>query len=98
MLASQTVLTMLPSSPQVTTVYSEANGVISALKSLSAAELTRSLLIDSTTLDVEIARNVAAEVISAGAQMVDAPVSGGTYYCCALPPHPWLTRIIILTF
>lgn len=75
--ASQTVLTMLPSSPQVTTVYSEANGVISALKSLSVAELARSLFIDSTTLDVEIARNVAAEVISAGAQMVDAPVSGG---------------------
>jgi 3-hydroxyisobutyrate dehydrogenase len=82
---------MLPSSPQVKTVYSEANGVISALESLSVAELARSLFIDSTTLDVGIARNVAAEVISAGAQMVDAPVSGGTYYCCTLPPHPCLT-------
>jgi len=33
--------------------------------------------IDSTTLDVDIAREVASNVIKAGAHMIDAPVSGG---------------------
>lgn len=69
---------MLPSSPQVKTVYSEASGVIPALQSLSSKESAHSLLIDSTTLDVEVARNVSADVIRTGAQMVDAPVSGGS--------------------
>jgi hypothetical protein len=76
--SSQTVVTMLPSSPQVKTVYSEANGVIPALQSLGVTESARSLFIDSTTLDVGIARSVAADVIRTGAQMVDAPVSGGS--------------------
>ncbi|OJA19684.1 hypothetical protein AZE42_06947 [Rhizopogon vesiculosus] len=75
--ASQTVVTMLPSSPQVKSVYSEANGVITALQSLGGAESAYSLFIDSTTLDVEVARSVAVDVIRTGAQMVDAPVSGG---------------------
>jgi len=77
LLASQTVVTMLPSSPQVRTVYSEANGIISALKSMAESEAKATLCIDSTTLDVEVARGVAIEVIATGAQMVDAPVSGG---------------------
>jgi len=69
---------MLPSSPQVKTVYSEAGGVIPALQSLGSTESARSLFIDSTTLDVEVARKVTANVIRTGAQMVDAPVSGGS--------------------
>ncbi|KAK7440223.1 hypothetical protein VKT23_017165 [Stygiomarasmius scandens] len=74
-LASQTVITMLPSSPQVRTVYNE--GIIPTIQSLPE-EFARSMLcIDSTTLDVEVARTVAQNVAQAGAQMVDAPVSGG---------------------
>lgn len=69
---------MLPSSPHVQKVYaSEAGGIIPALHSLSHADVTSSLYIDSTTLDVEVARNVAKEVNKLGATMVDAPVSGG---------------------
>ncbi|KDQ60615.1 hypothetical protein JAAARDRAFT_151144 [Jaapia argillacea MUCL 33604] len=74
-LASEVVVTMLPSSPQVKEVYSQANGIIPALKQLSPAQST--LCIDSTTLDVDVARSVALDVIETGAQMVDAPVSGG---------------------
>jgi len=76
--ASQTVVTMLPSSPQVKSVYSEANGVIHALQSLGSTISANSLIIDSTTLDVAVARTVAASVVRTGAQMVDAPVSGGS--------------------
>ena len=66
---------MLPSSPQVRTVYNE--GIIPTIRNLPE-EFARSMLcIDSTTLDVEVARTVAQNVAQAGAQMVDAPVSGG---------------------
>ncbi|TFK54810.1 hypothetical protein OE88DRAFT_1805234 [Heliocybe sulcata] len=74
-LSSQTVITMLPSTPQVHTVYRHQGGIIPTLQSLSSAAGT--LLIDSTTLDVDAARSVASSVTSTGAAMVDAPVSGG---------------------
>lgn len=74
---SSTVVTMLPSSPHVRNVYVEEDGIIPALKTLSQEAVASTLCIDSTTLDVEVARNVAAQVTSVGASMVDAPVSGG---------------------
>ncbi|KAI6019641.1 3-hydroxyisobutyrate dehydrogenase [Pisolithus orientalis] len=66
--ASATVVTMLPSSPEVQTVYTESNG-----------DHTRptTLLIDSTTLDVDVARRVAGAAEESKALMIDAPVSGG---------------------
>ncbi|KAI0747971.1 3-hydroxyisobutyrate dehydrogenase [Daedaleopsis nitida] len=76
-LASSTVVTMLPSSPHVRNVYSEEDGIIPALRTLPPEAAASTLCIDSTTLDVEVARTVAAEVQDAGASIVDAPVSGG---------------------
>jgi len=58
-------------------VYSEAGGIVGALESMSRTDAQNTLFIDSTTLDVEVARNVAKEVSRIGAQIVDAPVSGG---------------------
>ena len=75
--AAETVVTILPSSPEVTTVYTESNGIMSALRSLTDGEREQTLVIDSTTLDVDVARRVASDVIHLGAQMIDAPVSGG---------------------
>jgi 3-hydroxyisobutyrate dehydrogenase len=74
-LVSQTVITMLPSSPQVKSVYNE--GIIPALQTLPDEFTRTTLCIDSTTLDVDVARTVAESVLQTGAQMVDAPVSGG---------------------
>lgn len=68
---------MLPSSPEVKKVYSEAGGILSGLRALSHKDGSPTLCIDSTTLDVEVARSVAGDVIANGAEMVDAPVSGG---------------------
>ncbi|RPD65982.1 3-hydroxyisobutyrate dehydrogenase [Lentinus tigrinus ALCF2SS1-7] len=76
-LSSSTVVTMLPSSPHVRNVYAEEDGIIPALQSLSKEAIFSTLCIDSTTLDVEVARGVAADVEATGASMVDAPVSGG---------------------
>ncbi|KAF9228682.1 hypothetical protein BS17DRAFT_744692 [Gyrodon lividus] len=74
---SETIVTMLPSSPQVKAVYCEANGILPALQTFKGAESERTLLIDSTTLDVDVARQVAGDIVKAGAKMIDAPVSGG---------------------
>lgn len=70
---------MLPSSPQVRAVYKQANGIIPTLESLPERAARDTFCIDSTTLDVEVARDVAREVNRTGAQIVDAPVSGGQF-------------------
>lgn len=60
-------------------VYLKSEGaIIPALSKLSPGEPT--LVIDSTTLDIDVARRVAREVEKEGAMMVDAPVSGGQWY------------------
>jgi len=66
---------MLPSSPHVKQVYLQ--GIIPALKGLPSRDVAQTLCIDSTTLDVDVARAIAADISNIGAQMVDAPVSGG---------------------
>jgi 3-hydroxyisobutyrate dehydrogenase len=66
---------MLPSSPQVQTVYSA--GIIPVLQKVHSDPAEHTLCIDSTTLDVNVARDIAASVTATGAKMIDAPVSGG---------------------
>jgi len=51
------------------------DSIVPALTKLPKGEPT--LCIDSTTLDVDVAREVAKKVEDAGAMMIDAPVSGG---------------------
>jgi 3-hydroxyisobutyrate dehydrogenase len=68
---------MVPSSPHVREVYSGSSGIIQGLRSLHESAVRETLCIDSTTLDVDVARAVALEVNNTGAQMIDAPVSGG---------------------
>jgi 3-hydroxyisobutyrate dehydrogenase len=65
------VITMLPSSPQVKSVYLEKDGVLAGV----AKGVT---LIDSSTIDPHTAREVARQAGAQGNPMADAPVSGGT--------------------
>jgi 3-hydroxyisobutyrate dehydrogenase len=67
----EAVVTMLPAGRHVRAVYLGEGKVLE-----SAAPGT--LLIDSSTIDVETAREVGAAAAAAGRPMVDAPVSGGT--------------------
>jgi 3-hydroxyisobutyrate dehydrogenase len=67
---AEIVITMLPAGEQVREVYLGAQGVLTA-----AAAGT--LLIDSSTIDVETARQVAQAAETKGFAMIDAPVSGG---------------------
>ena len=68
---AQVVITMLPAGQHVRDVYTGADGVLSAAGG-------NTLLIDSSTIDVESARAVAAAAEKKGLAMLDAPVSGGT--------------------
>jgi 3-hydroxyisobutyrate dehydrogenase len=64
------LITMLPSSPHVRSVYLGENNVLSGVgKGV--------LLIDASTIDPLTARDVAAIAAKQGNPMIDAPVSGG---------------------
>jgi 3-hydroxyisobutyrate dehydrogenase len=68
---AELVVTMLPSSPHVRSVYLDAEGVL--------AGVARGVpLVDSSTIDPHTARDVASLAAKQGNPMTDAPVSGGT--------------------
>ncbi len=67
---SEIVITMLPAGKDVREVYLGPNGLIAHAK-------PGTLFIDSSTIDVDSARMVAAETVAAKMLMLDAPVSGG---------------------
>jgi 3-hydroxyisobutyrate dehydrogenase len=68
--AAEVVITMLPAGEQVREVYFGASGVLASVQ-------PETLLIDSSTIDVATAREVAQGARDKGLAMVDAPVSGG---------------------
>ncbi|MDI6858240.1 MAG: 2-hydroxy-3-oxopropionate reductase [Dehalococcoidia bacterium] len=64
------VITMLPDTPDVETVLMAENGVFAGMR-------PGCLVIDMSTISPVAARRLAAEAEARGAQMLDAPVSGG---------------------
>ena len=66
---AEVVITMLPAGQHARTVYLD-NGILSAAK-------PGTLLIDSSTIDIDSARAVHAAAEKAGFDFLDAPVSGG---------------------
>lgn len=64
------VITMLPAGEHVRSIYLGPDGLLAKTKS-------NPIFIDCSTIDVGSAREVAAEALGAGFDMIDAPVSGG---------------------
>ncbi|RFD49055.1 NAD(P)-dependent oxidoreductase, partial [Vibrio parahaemolyticus] len=64
------VVTMLPASQHVQSVYLGQDGILDSVES-------GTLLIDSSTIDPATARLVGEKVSQLGVSFVDAPVSGG---------------------
>jgi 2-hydroxy-3-oxopropionate reductase len=64
------IIVMVPDSPDVEQVLEGTNGVFSALQG-------GSIIIDNSSIAPGVARRLAAKAKSLGAQMLDAPVSGG---------------------
>jgi len=71
--AARTVVTMLPSNPHIREVYLGSSGILAAGGASSG-----SLLIDCSTCEPSVSKEVAAAADERGAVAVDAPVSGGT--------------------
>jgi 3-hydroxyisobutyrate dehydrogenase len=67
---AEIVITMLPAGAQVREVYLRNDGVLAAVP-------PGTLLVDSSTIDVDTAREVAQAAAGKGLAMIDAPVSGG---------------------
>jgi len=67
---ADTVITMLPATEHSKKVYLEADGVLAHAKK-------GALLIDSSTINADGAREIAAAAKVEGFDMIDAPVSGG---------------------
>jgi 3-hydroxyisobutyrate dehydrogenase len=65
------VVTMLPSSPHVESVYLGDGGVVAAARK-------GTLCVDMSTIDPAASRRVAAAAAERGLRFIDAPVSGGT--------------------
>lgn len=64
------IVSMLPAGKHVREVYTDKNGVLANVNA-------GAILIDSSTIDVQSARDVAVAADEAGMHMIDAPVSGG---------------------
>jgi 3-hydroxyisobutyrate dehydrogenase len=67
---AEIVITMLPAGAQVREVYLRNDGVLAGVP-------PGTLLVDSSTIDVDTAREVAQAAADKGLAMIDAPVSGG---------------------
>jgi len=65
------ILTMLPAAQHVRSVYLGLDGILENVK-------PGTLLVDSSTIDPQTAREVSSLALSKGIKMHDAPVSGGT--------------------
>jgi 3-hydroxyisobutyrate dehydrogenase len=65
------IITMLPTSKEVKSVYLDESGVLSQ-------DVNGLILIDSSTIDPMSSREVSKRATDKGALMLDAPVSGGT--------------------
>ncbi|MDE2577116.1 MAG: 3-hydroxyisobutyrate dehydrogenase [Rhodospirillales bacterium] len=68
--SAEVILTMLPAGRHVAEVYLGEGGVLASCGA-------DALLVDSSTIDVDTARRVAAAAAASGREMLDAPVSGG---------------------
>ena len=68
---AQVVVSMWPAGKHVAGLYLGSDGLLANLPK-------GSLVVDSSTIDVETARKVGAEAKNLGIHFVDAPVSGGT--------------------
>ena len=68
--ASDVIITMLPDSPDVDAVLTGPDGVLTALR-------PGAVVIDMSSISPSVTQTLAARVLAAGGEWLDAPVSGG---------------------
>ncbi|CAI6236976.1 unnamed protein product [Periconia digitata] len=74
---ASTIISMVPTGKHVQEVYvGEGKSVLSALKSMSQDQRASTLCMDQSTIEQSVSKVVALQLREAGADLVDAPVSG----------------------
>jgi 3-hydroxyisobutyrate dehydrogenase len=69
---------MVPTGKHVQEVYvGKGQSVLKALKSMNQDQRAETLCIDQSTIEQSVSKAVALQLREAGADLVDAPVSGG---------------------
>ena len=68
---------MVPTGKHVRDVYLGDNGVMTTLNTLTQEERSATLCLDQSTIEQSVSKDVALAMRAVGADMVDAPVSGG---------------------
>lgn len=82
---ASTIISMVPTGKHVRDVYVDGEkSVLSALRTLSEDQRSATLCMDQSTIEQSVSKAVALELRKAGADLVDAPVSGGKF----LPQKP----------
>ncbi|WAO91760.1 Hypothetical protein NCS54_00924200 [Fusarium falciforme] len=75
---ASTIISMVPTGKHVQEVYvGEGKSVLSALKDISQDQRAETLCIDQSTIEQSVSKAVALQLRQIGADLVDAPVSGG---------------------
>ena len=72
-------------------MYAGTDGIFNTLKKQSNKA---SLLIDASTIDPAVSRELAVKAQEIGSTFHDAPVSGGAYHYIAHPP-PHLAQVSV---
>jgi 3-hydroxyisobutyrate dehydrogenase len=74
---ASTIITMVPTGQHVREVYLGKDSVMSALKTLEPSQIAQTLCLDQSTIEQSVSKFVALSMREVGADMMDAPVSGG---------------------
>ncbi|RSL97114.1 hypothetical protein CDV31_013182 [Fusarium ambrosium] len=75
---ASTIISMVPTGKHVQDVYvGQGKSVLNALKDISQDQRAETLCIDQSTIEKSISKSVALQLRQIGADLVDAPVSGG---------------------
>ncbi|KAF5969596.1 3-hydroxyisobutyrate dehydrogenase [Fusarium coicis] len=75
---ASTIITMVPTGKHVQEVYiGEGKSVLSALREMSKDQREDTLCMDQSTIEQSVSKAVALQLRQVGADLVDAPVSGG---------------------
>ena len=74
---ASTIISMVPTGCHVREVYLGENSVMSALKTLEGTQASETLCLDQSTIEQSVSKEVALRMRAIGADMMDAPVSGG---------------------
>ncbi|EQB56133.1 hypothetical protein CGLO_03873 [Colletotrichum gloeosporioides Cg-14] len=74
---ASTIITMVPTGRHVEDVYLGDSSVIRALETLDEQQRSSTLCLEQSTIEQSISRSVALKLRETGADLLDAPVSGG---------------------